>query len=99
MAEQKITIKIGGHPYPLKATSPEHEETMRKAADELNCMIQDYQHAYADKTLREIVSLSALNVAIGRIVAKKELAKFESEVKSLERVLESYLDNMDKHSR
>ena len=33
---QSINIKIAGRPYNLTATSPEHEEVIRKAADEVN---------------------------------------------------------------
>ena len=40
---QRISIQIAGRPYELTATSPEHEEIIRKAADEVNKRIAQYQ--------------------------------------------------------
>ena len=36
--DQRITIKIAGQDYTLKAATPEHEELIRKAAETINAI-------------------------------------------------------------
>ena len=57
---QSINIKIAGRPYNLTATSPEHEEVIRKAAEEVNAKIAQYQEKFPNKGLTEILSFMAL---------------------------------------
>ena len=40
---QSISIKIAERPYSLKVTSPDQEEVIRKAADDINRKIALYQ--------------------------------------------------------
>ena len=47
--EQSIKIKIAEREFPLRVTSPQQEEDIRKAAQEINRQIQAYQSRYADK--------------------------------------------------
>ena len=46
---QNITIKLGDRPYSLIATSPEQEQLIRKAADEVNRRIKVYQDRTPEK--------------------------------------------------
>ena len=64
MAEQSIKIKIAGREYPLKVNSQDHEEVVRKAADDINRMITIYQDKFPGKPLVEIMSFVALNVCM-----------------------------------
>ena len=47
--EQSIKIKIADREYPLKVSSPEKEEGIRKAAADLNKKITLYQEKYPNK--------------------------------------------------
>ena len=40
---QSINIKLADRNYPLKVNSPEQEEVIRKAADDINRMVAKYQ--------------------------------------------------------
>jgi len=97
--EQSIKIKIAEREYPLKVTSAEQEEDIRKAAQEINRQIQAYQSRYADKTLVEILSIMALNVCVNNIALNKQIKGVRDAEESLARELDGYLDNIDKNSR
>ena len=49
--EQSIKIKIAGYPFPLKVSSPEQEENIRKSASEINRQITAFQSKYPNKSL------------------------------------------------
>ena len=96
---QSINIKIAGRPYNLVATSPEQEEVIRKAADELNKKIALYQEKFPNKGMTEIMSFMALNVCMNNIVLQQKMHDMKQEGDDLAKMLESYLENIDKTSR
>ena len=96
---QSINIKIAGRPYNLTATSPEHEEVIRKAAEEVNAKIAQYQEKFPNKGLTEILSFMALNVSMNNIVLKMQVKGFKDAEDVLAKELERYLENIDKTSR
>ncbi len=96
---QNITIKIADRPYSLKANSPEHEEQIRKAAEELNRKVRAYQDRLQGKSTVELLSFAALNVCIANITLTNQLNGMVQEGKELEKELEGYLENIDKNSR
>lgn len=97
--EQSIKIKIAEREYPLKVTSSQQEEDIRKAAQEINRQIQAYQSRYADKTLVEILSIMALNVCVNNISLNRQMRGVKEAEEILAKELEGYLDNIDKNSR
>ena len=97
--EQRIKIKIAEREYPLKVTSPQQEEDIRKAAQEINSQIQAYQRRYADKTLVEVLSIMALNVCVNNISLNRQMRGVKEAEEILAKELEGYLDNIDKNSR
>ena len=96
---QSITIKIADRPYSLKVTSPEQEELIRKAADEVNRKISAYQDRMPGKGLVELLSFAALNVCMANLSLQDQLKEIAREEKSLADELEGYLENIDKNSR
>ena len=96
---QSINIKIAGRPYNLTATSHEHEEVIRKAADEVNSKIAQYQAKFPNKGTTEILSFMALNVCMNNIVLQMQLKGIKDAEDSLTKELERYLDNIDNTSR
>ncbi len=99
MAEQSIRIRIAGREYPLKVNSPEHEEVVRKAADDINRMIAAYQDKFPGKPLIEIISFVALNVCTSNITLNRQVKDLKVAEDVLAKELEGYLDNIDKNSR
>jgi cell division protein ZapA (FtsZ GTPase activity inhibitor) len=96
---QSITIKIADRPYSLKVTSPEQEELIRKAADEVNRKISAYQDRMPGKGMVELLSFAALNVCMANLSLQDQLKEIAREEKSLADELEGYLENIDRNSR
>ena len=96
---QSIKIKIAGREYPLLAASPEQEEVIRKAAEDINKKIDHYQEKFPTKGMIEIMSFMALNVCMNNIVLQKKLNDMKEAEEDLAGMLESYLENIDKASR
>ena len=97
--EQSIKIRIADREYPLKVSSPEKEEVIRKAAAELNKRISLYQDKYPNKGMIEILSFVALNVSMSNIVLQKQAEEMKYEEDTLVKELQGYLENIDKNSR
>ncbi len=96
---QNISIKIADRPYSLKAASPEQEELIRKAADELNRRVRAYQDKLPGKGAVELLSFAALNVCMANISLKEQLNERAMEETALAKEIEGYLENIDKNSR
>ena len=96
---QSITIKIADRPYSLKVTSPEQEELIRKAADEVNRKVSAYQDRMPGKGMVELLSFAALNVCMANLSLQDQLKEIAREEKSLADELEGYLENIDTNSR
>ena len=97
--EQSIKIRIADREYPLKVSSPEKEEVIRKAAAELNKKISLYQDKYPNKGMIEILSFVALNVSMMNVVLEKQVDSLKKGEENLASELQSYLENIDKNSR
>ena len=96
---QSITVIIADRSYPLQVKSPEHEEMIRKAVDDINRRVKYYLDKYPTKGTVEVLSLVALNVGIVNCGLQKQLDMTVAEEGNLLNELESYLDNIDKNSR
>ncbi len=97
--EQSIKIRIADREYPLKVSSPEKEEVIRKAAADLNKKINLYQDKYPTKGMIEILSFVALNVSMTNVVLQKQIDTFNESEGLLAQELQNYLENIDKYSR
>ncbi|MBQ2112511.1 MAG: cell division protein ZapA [Bacteroidales bacterium] len=96
---QNITIRLGDRPYSLIATSPEQEQLIRKAAEEVNRRIKVYQDRTPEKPMLELMSFAALNICMGNLTLQENFRNMSSEEQRLARELEGYLENIDKNSR
>ena len=96
---QSISIKIAERTYSLKVTSPDQEEVIRKAADDINRKVALYQEKFPDKGILEILSFVTLNVCMANITLQKQMKTMEDEETALAKELDGYLDNIDKNSR
>lgn len=97
--EQSINVKIADRNYPLKVTSPEQEEVIRKAAAEINARVNLWLEKHPEKKLSEILSLVALKTCITNITLSEQLKTIKAGEESLVKELESYLENIDINSR
>lgn len=99
MEDQRIVVKVGGYPYKLVVKSPEHEELIRKAVDKINDSIKEHTKNYPDKSMREMISLTAINICISEIIAKQKVNQLTEELGRLDNEITGYLENIDKNSR
>jgi cell division protein ZapA (FtsZ GTPase activity inhibitor) len=76
-----------------------NEEVIRKAADEINSKIAQYQDKFPNKGLTEILSFMALNVCMNNIILQKQALRMKDAEESLAKELERYLHYIDKSSR
>ena len=91
---QNIKLKIAGNEYPMVATSPEMEEAMRTAADEINRKYTSYDAKYPDKTPLDKLIIVTLNETVNRIACPKKMQQLGAEAKALQDDLEDYLANL-----
>lgn len=96
---QKIKIKIGGIEYPLVAQSPDMEQLMRLAADEINQKLTVYDSKFPNKSLSDKLVFVALNEAINRISYKRKLSEANEQAGKLQKDVESYIENIEKSGR
>lgn len=62
MGELSIKIKIANRVYPLTVAS-EEEEGIRRAADDINRSIEDFERLYDVKDKQDLLAMAALKVA------------------------------------
>lgn len=93
---QKITIKIAGREYRMNAPTPEDEENIRLATEQINRKISAYLAKYPGRNITDILSFVALNESIGSITLQRRLNAFKEEVDSLEGDMRNYIDNIEK---
>ncbi len=92
---QSISVVIADRSYPLQVKSPEHEEMIRKAVDDINRRVKFYLDKYPTKGMIEVLSLVALNVGIVNSGLQKQLENALEEEGALLKELEAYLANME----
>ena len=88
---QNIKLKIAGIEYPMVATSPEMEETMRTAADEINRKFYSYDAKYPDKSVLDKLIIVTLNETVNRIACQKKMLQLGAEAKTLKEDIDAYL--------
>ncbi|MBQ0024475.1 MAG: cell division protein ZapA [Bacteroidales bacterium] len=94
---QNITIKIAGKEFPL-TVQPEEEETIRKAAAEVNGKIEalkfDYRGVDEDEILRIVMMMDAVQLLDTESVRNEQMSDLVGRLEELDTGLGEYL-----HSR
>lgn len=98
MAEQnmiKITVLIGGRPYPLKIKTTD-EAAVRKIVKEVNDKINSFQTAYQDRDKQDGLSMTLLTYAFDLYKLRKATPTgnepgVESELAKIDELLEKML--------
>ena len=88
---QNIKLKIAGNEYPMVAATPEMEEAMRLAADEINRKYNSYDAKYPDKSALDKLIIVTLNETVNRIACQKKMQQLGMEAKALQDDLDAYL--------
>ena len=93
---QSIKVTITERTYPLQVKSPEHEEMIRKAVDDINRRVKFYLDKFPTKGMIEVLSLVALNVGIQNCGLQKQVDSAMEDEATLLKELEAYLEKADK---
>ena len=91
---QNIKLKIAGKEYPMVAPTPEMEEAMRLAAEEINRKFNSYDLRYPDKPALDKLIIVTLNETVNRIACQKRMQQLGEEVDALQADLDSYLEKI-----
>ncbi|MBC8321108.1 MAG: cell division protein ZapA [Bacteroidetes bacterium] len=93
-ADLNIKVDIGGRPYSLKIGRSE-EETVRKAAIDVNQTINKYSKAFEYKDMQDLYAMVSLQYASGLMHIENEKSFREKEMKDklmeIDSVLTSHL--------
>ena len=93
--EQNITLVIAGRPFQLKAATPEMEQSMRLAAEDINRMLDRYTEKYPDKELIEKLLFVTLTQTVYRFNAQKKYNELSSEHEKLATEIAAYLSKTE----
>ena len=91
MADQSINIVINGKQYPFKVSTPESEQLIRMAAENVNSMLNTYGAKYPQASAADKLAFVSVFEAMRCLMAQKNLASGQKEAKTLEDELAKYL--------
>lgn len=92
MGELSIKIKIANRVYPLTVNAKE-EEGVRKAAEEINKSIAEYERLYAVKDYQDLLAMVALKTASSNLSLKQQNVEGDSQIEESLVQLEQLFDN------
>lgn len=92
--DQNITLVIAGRQFQLKASSPEMEQSMRYAAEDINKMLDRYTEKYPDKDQMEMLLFVTLTQTVSRFNAQLKLNALTAEQEKLANDLSNYLKSI-----
>jgi len=95
MEERSITLKIAGKDYSLKVSSPDMEQAMRVAADDVNKLFSHYTEIYPDRSPEDKLAFVALLEAVYRFTTQKKAKDLAEELKAFESEVASYLKGIE----
>lgn len=93
---QNVTLKIGGKEYHLSAPTPEVEQYMRLAAENINTRLDSFGARYSNVSDYEKLMFVAVQEAVRKIDARRKLQTLKAECDALDQQLGDYLDGIDK---
>ncbi|MCQ2135657.1 MAG: cell division protein ZapA [Bacteroidales bacterium] len=93
---RKINVTIAGRSYALKASSPENEEIIRKAAKVTTQKIAGYQKLFPTKSELDILTFVALNECITNLNKDNQIGQMQDQTKAFAADLAAYVENIEK---
>lgn len=94
--DQSIKLKIAGKVYPMKAATPQMEQMMRIAAEDVNRVLEKLNMRYPDTPLEDKLVFVAIQEAVAKLHTAKKYESLNSDVSSLSSELATYLDEIEK---
>lgn len=92
----KIKITIAGRSYPITVNSVNEEEGMRKAATQINELVQKFEKNYAVSDKQDVLAMCALQFAslieINAINKDQELTEATKKLNTLGVLIDQHLE-------
>lgn len=92
MGTQAITVRIAGKSYPMTVSSPQEEETIRKAERQIRERLKMYEEKYAVTDVRDLLSMCVLQFATESNENEEKAGSVEQDVLSKLKAIEHALD-------
>jgi cell division protein ZapA len=92
MGTQAITVRIAGKSYPMTVSSPQEEETIRKAERQIRDRLKMYEEKYAVTDIRDLLSMCVLQFATEAMESEEKAGSVEQDVFDRLKVIEQVLD-------
>jgi cell division protein ZapA (FtsZ GTPase activity inhibitor) len=92
MGTQAITVRIAGKSYPMTVSSPQEEETIRKAERQIRERLKMYEEKYAVTDIRDLLSMCVLQFATESNENEEKAGSVEQDVMSKLKAIELALD-------
>ncbi len=80
MGTQAITVRIAGKSYPMTVSSPQEEETIRKAERQIRDRLKMYEEKYAVTDIRDLLSMCVLQFATEAMESEEKAGSVEQDV-------------------
>lgn len=96
MAEQRIKLVISGREYPMGAESPEMEQLMRLAAEDVNELLKKFNEQFPTTPFEDKLMIVAVREAAAKLLSQRNMRRLENEADSLAQDLGAYLDGKGK---
>ena len=93
---QDITLKVAGKPYRLSAATPEMEQLMRRAAQDVTDMMTRFDARFPESSPEDKLVFVAIQEAAGKLSAQKKMSCLVEEVQALEGDVAAYLEGLKK---
>lgn len=92
MGELSIKVKIANRVYPLTVNAKE-EEGVRKAAEEINKSVAEYERLYAVKDYQDLLAMVALKTASSNLNLKQQDVEGNTQIEEGLMQIEQLFDN------
>ena len=96
MGTQAITVRIAGKSYPMTVSSPQEEETIRKAERQIRERLKMYEEKYAVTDVRDLLGMCVLQFATEAMESEEKADGMQQDVmdrlKAIGQVLDTTLE-------
>ena len=95
MESLKIKVTIAGRVYPMKVKNANEEQGMRKAANEINELVTNFEKNYAVSDKQDVLAMCALQFAslieINAINNEEDMLKATEKMNNLNVLIDEHL--------
>lgn len=93
MADLSIKVNIANRPYRLKIKTEEEEELVRKSAEQLEALINDYSSKYHYNDYQDLLAMIALQLANNSITLKNNIDYRDNEMSDQLEEIDQFLSS------